>query len=120
MEKRKHPRIHVCCPVSFLSFDDLRIGETADLSLGGMRLHSRTVVIQGETYTFTIVVNGRAITPKGRVVYIYSHPELVYRAGISFIYMSEDHKRDLTGFLSSQRPYRSSLRDPSPTPETHL
>ena len=102
-EKRSYPRFHVHCPISFICFDKLRIGETADLSLGGMKIQSRTMLLAGETYDFTVVINGRAISPKGRIVYLENHPEFTYGAGVSFVHLSEDHQSQLTGFLSTQK-----------------
>ncbi len=103
-EKRRHPRFRVYCPISFISFDKLRLGETADLSLGGMRIHCRTILLKGETYEFTVVMNGHAISPKGKIVYIQSQPEFTYGAGVSFLPLSEEHENRLNGFLSAQNP----------------
>jgi len=101
-EKRKYPRFRVCCPVSFISFDKLRLGETADISLGGMKIHCRSMLLKGETYEFTLVMNGRAISPTGRIVYLQSQPEFIYGAGVSFLYLSEEHHTQLHGFLTAQ------------------
>jgi c-di-GMP-binding flagellar brake protein YcgR len=90
----------VTCPISFICFDKLRIGETADISLGGMKIQSRYLLFTGETYDFTVVMDGRAISPKGKVVYLENQPEYSYGAGVSFINMSEDHQSELTSFLS--------------------
>ena len=100
-EKRKHPRFRVSCPVSFVCFDKLKVGETQDLSLGGMKIHSRYMLFSGETYDFTVVMNGRAITPKGKIVYIENQPEFTYGAGVSFLQLSQDHQTQLDGFLSA-------------------
>jgi hypothetical protein len=62
-ERRKYPRFHVTCPISFVCFDKLRIGETSDLSEGGMKIQSRYILFTGETYDFTVVMNGRSISP---------------------------------------------------------
>ena len=99
-EKRKHPRFQISCPISFICFDKLRIGETSDLSLGGMRIQSRYMLFAGETYEFTLVMGGRAINPKGTVVYLQNQPEFAYGAGVSFVYLSEDHQTQLDAFLA--------------------
>ena len=101
-EKRKHPRLRVKCPVSFIFSETLRIGETLDLSLGGMKIQSRYMLLRGETYDFTIVMNGRAINPKGKVVYIQNQSEFVYGTGVSFVNLGQDHQNRLSGFLSAQ------------------
>jgi hypothetical protein len=101
-EKRKHPRHQINCPVSFIFFDNLKIGETSDLSLGGMKLHSRYLLFIGETYDFTVVMNGRSINPRGKVVYIENQPHFKYGTGVSFVQMSEDQSNQLSGFLSTQ------------------
>lgn len=98
-EKRRYPRFHVHCPISFICFDRLRIGETADLSVGGMKIQSRYMFLAGETYDFTVVINGRAISPKGKIVYLENQPEFTYGAGVSFVNLSEDHQSQLNGFL---------------------
>lgn len=103
-EKRKHPRFQVHCPVSFIWFDKLRIGETADMSLGGMKIQSRYLLITGETYDFTVVMNGRSISPKGKIVYLQDQPEFAYGAGVSFVQLSEDHQSQLNRFLSTRKP----------------
>ena len=103
-EKRRHPRFRVHCPISFISYDELRFGETADLSLGGMKIHCRTILLQGETYEFTVVMNGQAISPRGKIVYIQSQSEFAYEAGVSFLHLSEEHANRLNGFLSVQIP----------------
>lgn len=102
-EKRKYPRSQVNCPVSFICFNKLRIAETADLSLGGMKIQSRYMLFMGKTYDFTVVMNGRAISPKGKIVYIENQPEFIYGAGISFVQLSEDHQNQLNGFLSAKK-----------------
>jgi len=101
-EKRKHPRFRVNCPVSFVCFDKLKLGETQDLSLGGMKIQSRYMLFSGETYDFTVVMNGRAITPKGKIVYIENQPEFTYGAGVSFLQLSQDQQTQLDGFLSAR------------------
>ena len=101
--KRKHPRLRVHCPISFICFDKLRIGETADLSLGGMKIQSHYMLLTGETYDFTVVINGRAISPKGKIVYLENQPEFTYGAGVSFVQLSKDHQNKLNGFLSTQK-----------------
>lgn len=101
-EKRKHTRFQVSCPISFIFFDKLRIGETADISLGGMRIQSRYLLFTGETYDFTVVMDGRAISPKGKVVYLENQPEYSYGAGVSFVHISEDHQGHLSSFLSAK------------------
>ena len=102
-ERRKHRRFQVTCPISFISYDKLRIGQTADLSLGGMKIHSRYMLFTRETYDFTVVMNGRSISPKGRIVYLENTPEFTYGAGVSFLHLSEDHENQLNGFLSAQK-----------------
>ena len=99
-EKRRYPRLQINCPISFICFDKLRIGETADISIGGMKIQSRYLLFTGETYDFTVVMNGRAISPKGKVVYLQNQPEYSYGAGVSFVHISEDHQSQLTSFLS--------------------
>lgn len=106
-EKRKHPRVRVHCPISFMSFDQLRIGETADLSLGGMKIYCRAILLKGEVYDFTVVMNGRAIYPKGKVVYLQNTPEFTYGAGVLFLHLSKEHQNQLSGFLSVQKPEQS-------------
>ena len=101
-EKRQYPRFRVNCPVSFICFDKLRIGEALDLSLGGMKIQCRYVLFAGETYDFTLVVDGRAISPKGKVVYLENQPEFSYGAGVSFLHLSDDHKSQLNAFLTTQ------------------
>lgn len=103
-EKRKYPRFPVHFPVSFLCYDNLRIGETSDLSLGGMKIQSHYMLYTGEIYDFTVVMNGRAISPKGRVVYTETQREFTYGAGVSFVHLSEDHQKRLNGVLSHQNP----------------
>ncbi len=101
-EKRKHPRVQINCPVSFICFDKLRIGETSDLSQGGMRIQSRYILFTGETYEFTVVMNGRSISPRGKVVYIKNQPEFTYGAGVSFVQISDDQLNQLSAFLSNR------------------
>ena len=43
-EKRRHPRFKVNCPVSFICYNKLRIGETTDLSRGGMKIQSHSMI----------------------------------------------------------------------------
>lgn len=101
-EKRQHPRLQVKCPISFICFDKLRIGETTNISLRGMRIQCRYLLLSGETYDFTVVMDGRAISPKGKVVYLENQPEFAYGAGVSFVHISENHQRQLTSFLSAK------------------
>lgn len=98
-EKRKYPRFQFSCPISFICFNKLRIGETADICLGGMKIQSRYLLFTGETYDFTVVMNGRAISPKGKVVYLENQPEFSYGAGVSFVHLSEDQQNQLDTFL---------------------
>ena len=101
-EKRRHPRLKVSCPISFICFNKLRIGETQDLSLGGMKIQSRAMLFEGETYDFTVVMNGHTISPRGRIVYTETRPEFSYGAGVSFLQLPEDHQTHLTGFLATR------------------
>jgi len=102
-EKRRYPRFKINCPVSFICFDRLKIGETQDLSLGGMRIQSRYMLFRGETYDFTVVMNGHAISPRGKIVYLENEPEFTYGAGVSFLQLSEDQQNQLNGFLSARK-----------------
>ncbi|MBW2058629.1 MAG: PilZ domain-containing protein [Deltaproteobacteria bacterium] len=102
-EKRRHPRFPHRCPLSFVRLDRLNIGETEDLSLGGMKIRSRHILIVGETYQFTVVMDGRVITPTGRIVYLEDQPEFSYGAGVSFLRLTKDHKNRLSRFLSASR-----------------
>ena len=99
-EKRRYPRFQVNCPISFICFNKLRIGETSDISCGGMKIQSRYLLFAGETYDFTVVMNGHAISPRGKVVYLENRPEFTYGAGVSFENMSEDHQTQLNEFLA--------------------
>jgi hypothetical protein len=101
-EKRQYPRFQVNCPISFICFNKLRIGETSDLSQGGMKIQSRYLLFAGETYDFTVVMNGRTISPKGKVVYLENQPEFSYGAGVSFVHMSEDQQAQLSWFLENK------------------
>ena len=101
-EKRRYPRFQINCPISFICFDKLRIGETSDISLGGMKIQSRYLLFTGETYDFTVVMNGQAISPRGRIIYLENRPEYSYGAGVSFVQMSEDHQSQLSSFLSAK------------------
>ena len=101
-EKRRYPRLQVNCPISFICFNKLRIGETEDISVGGMKIQSRYLLFTGETYDFTVVMNGRTISPKGKVVYFENQPEFSYGAGVSFVHLSEDHQSQLSSFLSAK------------------
>jgi hypothetical protein len=60
------------------------------------------MLLAGETYNFTVVLNGHAISPKGKIVYLENQPEFTYGAGISFVQLSEDHESHLNGFLSTR------------------
>jgi len=102
-EKRKYARFQINCPISFICFDKLRIGETSDLSRGGMKIQSRYLLFAGETYDFTVVMNGQAISPRGKVVYLEKRPEFSYGAGVSFVNMSEEYQTRLSAFLASTR-----------------
>jgi c-di-GMP-binding flagellar brake protein YcgR len=99
--KRKYQRFHVHCPISFICFNKLRIGETENLSLGGMKIQSRYLLFKGEIYDFTVVMHGRAINPRGKVVYLENQREFTYSAGVSFVHLSEDHQNQLNAFLSA-------------------
>ena len=103
MEKRKSPRFKVNCPVSFICFDKLKLGEVVDLGLGGMKIQSRYILFAGETYDFMVVINGQAIQPKGRVVYSENRPEFAYGIGISFLNVSDDTQSKLNAFLSARQ-----------------
>jgi hypothetical protein len=103
IEKRKHPRFRLNCPVSFISSDKLRIVETSDLSLGGMKIQSRHVLLIGETYNFIVVIKGQGLNPKGRVIHIQTQPGLTYGVGVSFAKLSKANKARLNRFLSTYR-----------------
>ncbi len=102
LERRRYPRFHVTCPISFVCFDKLRIGETSDISKGGMKIQSRYILFTGETYDFTVVMNGRSISPRGKVVYLENQPEFTYGAGVSFVQISEEQEDQLSAFLSAK------------------
>ena len=104
LQKRRYPRLQVNCPVSFVSFNKLRIAETLDLSLGGMKIQSPDVLLTGETYDFTLIVAGCPISPRGKVVRVESRAELAYGANVSFLHLPDDHQNQLNGFLSAQTP----------------
>ncbi|MBW2059426.1 MAG: PilZ domain-containing protein [Deltaproteobacteria bacterium] len=101
-EKRRYPRFRVNCPISFICFSKLRIGETSDISLGGMKIQCRYFLLPAETYDFTVVVRGRAISPRGRVVYLATQGEFGYEAGVCFVGISEEHQKHLASFLLSK------------------
>ena len=110
LERRRYPRFQVNCLVSFLSFDRLKTGETLDLGLRGMRIQSRSILFAGETYDFTLIVNGDVITPKGKIVHVEDRSELdCYGACVSFMDLSENHLKRLGHFLL---PYSSIENKP--------
>jgi flagellar biosynthesis protein FlhG len=110
LERRRYPRFQVNCPLSFVSFDRLKTGETLDLGLKGMRIESRSMLFAGEIYDFTLIVNGDVIAPKGKVVHVENRSELDhYGAHVSFMHLSENHLKRLGHFLL---PYSSSQNKP--------
>jgi len=110
LERRRYPRFQVNCPVSFLSFDRLKTGETLDLGLRGMRIESRSMLFAGEIYDFTLIVNGDVIAPKGKIVHVDNQSESDnYGANVSFMHLSENHLKRLGHFLL---PYSSSQNKP--------
>ncbi len=68
-----------------------------------MKIQSRYMMFSGEIYDFTVIMNGRAISPKGKVVYLDHQPELTYGAGVSFLHLSEEHRNQLDAFLTAQQ-----------------
>jgi hypothetical protein len=100
-EKRKSPRFKVNCPVSFICFDKLKLGEVVDLGPGGMKIESRYILFAGETYDFMVVIDGQAIPSRGKVVYSENRPEFTYGIGVSFLKIPEGIQSKLTAFLSA-------------------
>jgi hypothetical protein len=68
-----------------------------------VKVKSRYFLSTGETHNFTIVMNGRSITPRGGIVYVQSQPEFAYGVGVSFAHLSEDNRHQLGWFLVSQQ-----------------
>ena len=101
--RRGYPRFQVCCPVSYLSFNKLKIAETLDVGFGGMKIQSRNILLEGETYDFTVSINGRTIGPKGKIVHIENRPESCYEANVSFSHLPKNDHNQLEGFLSALR-----------------
>ncbi len=101
-EKRKYSRIRVNCPVSFLSYGRLVIGETVDLSLGGMKIQCRSMLSIGQAYDFMILINDHPIDPNGKIVYGENQPEFTHSAGVSFLNLPKDHHNQLREFLSDR------------------
>jgi c-di-GMP-binding flagellar brake protein YcgR len=101
VEKRRYPRFSVSYPVSYLAADKLKIAETLDLSLGGMKIHSLHRLCVDETYAFTIVIEGRAISPMGKVVHTQPRQGFAHGVGVSFSRLTRAHRKRLNTFLST-------------------
>jgi len=99
-EKRRFSRFRVNCPVSFLSSGRLIIGETVDLSLGGMKIQCRSMLSVGQAYDFTVLIDDHPIGPNGRIVYRENQPEFTYNAGVSFLNLPKNHHNQLSELLS--------------------
>ncbi len=98
-ERRRYQCFLVNRPVSFLSFKRLVFAETSNLSLAGMKIRSRSFPFTGETYEFAILVNGSAIRSRGRIVRVENQPKFTYGANVSFTYLPENDRNQLSAFL---------------------
>ena len=103
MERRIHPRIEVACPV--LYFPDIyprpTVASTLNLSMGGARIETPYLLIEGERLEITIAIGSKAIKCRGHVVYTESPARDRLKAGVQFEEISKEDGLYLGEYISS-------------------
>ncbi len=103
MERRIHPRIEVTCPV--LYFPDIyprpKTALTLDLSVGGTRIETLYLLIEGERLEISIAISSKVIKSRGHVVHTEWQVGGRLKAGVQFEKISKEDGLYLGEYISS-------------------
>ena len=104
MEKRNYPRVEVTHPV--LYFPDIlprpKVASTLDLSMGGTKIETPYLLIEGERLEISIAIRKKVIKCRGHVV--HTHWPVVrdrLKAGVQFEEISKEDGLYLSEYISS-------------------
>ena len=90
LERRKHPRVIIYHPLSFVCTDEKgsivqqNMGTVLNISQGGILIETANSVFSKYVSLTTVDLNGNVIEVKGKVAYCKKNESTKYRVGISF------------------------------------
>ena len=102
MERRNFPRVKVTRPVLYLPdmYPSPKAASTLDLSMGGTRIETPHLLVEGERLEISIVIRSKVIKCRGHVVYTELPPGAGRKAGIQFEEISEEDSLYLGEYIS--------------------
>ena len=102
MERRNYPRVKVTHPVLYLPdiYPSPKAAWTLDLSMGGTRIETPHLLVQGERLEISIVIRSKVIKCRGHVVYTELPTKDRRKAGIRFEEISEEDSVYLGEYIS--------------------
>ncbi len=103
MERRIHPRVEVTYPV-FYRPDILtrpKVASTLDLSVGGARVETLYLLIEGDRLEISIAINSKVIKSRGHVVHTEWPVGKRLKAGVQFEEISKEDGLYLSEYISS-------------------
>lgn len=103
MERRKYHRIEAFHPVLYYSniYPRPKVASTLNLSLGGARIETRSVLMKSEGLEISIAIRPEVIKCRGRVMYVLNSEGERSRAGVRFEGLSSEDSLCLGEYLSS-------------------
>ena len=124
LEKRKHPRVKVYYPLSFVCTDEKgnivqqNMGTVLYISQGGILIETADSVFYKYISLTSIDLNGNVIEIKGKFAYCKKNESTKYRVGISFEGTHAQNTRFVKGFIRSYYYNKDEYRNSSQTTPT--
>jgi hypothetical protein len=124
-EKRKHPRIKIYYPISYVYTD--KKGSTLKQSMGvALNISQSGILIETADSVFhkyislrSVDLSGKFIEIKGKVAYCKKNESTKYRVGISFEGTNAQNIRFVKGLIRSYYYNKDEYRNsPAPQPKT--
>ncbi len=103
MERRYHPRVKVSLPALYFSciLPWPKVASTLDLSMGGTKIETPYLLIDGERLEISIGISSKVIKCTGRVVHTQKPVGERLKAGIQFQETSKEDGLYLGEYISS-------------------
>ena len=124
-EKRKHPRVKVYYPISYVCTDEKgsivqqNMGVALDISQSGILIETADSIFCKYISLTSVDLNGNVIEVKGKIAYCKKNKSTKYRVGISFEGTHVQNIRFVKALIRSYYYNKDEYRNsPDPEPKT--
>lgn len=104
-DRRGSIRLKTMCPAIFTRFNNQgrtgnkEICRSMNVSLGGVKLHSRSPVRPGETVNITMALDENVVTFRGKVIYVTPSGKERFELGLSIEEIENEDRIALNRFI---------------------